>query len=287
MYTRYEVKASGALRVRGPAGSWENAHHAQHPGLVGFGLGKFSSMSVLGEFCGVGVGPGPRGLLPVAAVEVLSQASVIYLPRAKSADLSIARQCLDGLLTGTARLREVEFTMDPDRGVLREHYALLAAEIATELEAGRNVAYVTLGDPMTYSTYGYTLAALMDRLPAVQTRTLPGITSFAAAAAAMSWPLGEGKERILILPCPDDARALRRDIEDHDVVVLMKIGKRLPMVLQVLRDMDISRHCALAARIGLQDEFLCEDVSGLTDEADRGYLSTMLIRRTEREKRHP
>jgi precorrin-2/cobalt-factor-2 C20-methyltransferase len=220
------------------------------------------------------------------AVEVLSKANVVYLPRARSSELSIARQCVNGFLAGTARLREVEFTMDPDRSVLREHYALLAGEIAAELEAGRNVVYVTLGDPMTYSTYGYTLAALTDRLPSLRTRTLPGITSFAAAAAAMSWPLGEGKERILILPCPDDAQALRRDIEDHDVVVLMKIGKRLPMVLRVLRDMGISKHCALASRIGLHGEILCEDVRGLTEGADQGYLSTMLIRRTQREKRH-
>ena len=56
--------------------------------------------------------------------------------------------------------------MDPDREVLREHYTGLAADIASELEAGRDVAYLTLGDPMTYSTNGYTLAALAERLPA-------------------------------------------------------------------------------------------------------------------------
>jgi precorrin-2/cobalt-factor-2 C20-methyltransferase len=239
-----------------------------------------------GQFWGIGVGPGPRGLLPVAAVEVLSRAAVIYLPRARSAELSIARQCLDGLVIPESRLREIEFTMDPDRRVLREHYADLAAEIAVELEKGQDVAYLTLGDPMTYSTYGYTLAALKDRLPGLRARTLPGITSFAAAAAALGWPLGEGKERVLILPCPDDPGSLRRDVESHDVVVLMKIGKRLPMVLQVLRDLGISEHCALAARIGLPGETLCGSVGDLPDDTTLGYLSTMLIRRAERRKRH-
>ena len=243
-------------------------------------------MIVLGQFWGVGVGPGPRGLLPVAAVEVLAQAAVIYLPRARSAEVSIARQCLDGLLIPAARMREIEFTMDPDRNVLREHYGTLAAQIAMELEAGHDVAYLTLGDPMTYSTYGYTLMALKDRLPTVQTRTLPGITSFATAAAALNWPLGEGKERVLILPCPDDATSLQRDIETHDVVVLMKIGKRLAMVLELLRAMGISQHCVLASRIGLPGETLCEDLASLGDVDSLGYLSTMLIRRTPREQRH-
>lgn len=250
-----------------------------------YGVGA-SGMSVLGNFWGVGVGPGPAGLLPVAALEVLERASVIYLPRARSADTSIARQCLAGLTIPESRLREIEFTMDPDRDVLRDHYGEVAEGIAAELAAGRDVAYLTLGDPMTYSTYGYTLAALRDRLPALQFKTFAGITSFAAAASALSWPLGEGKERVLILPCPDDAISLRQDIETHDVVVLMKIGKRLPMVLRLLRALDISSHCALASRIGLSGETLCNDLSGLADDAVLGYLSTMLIRRTGRIKRH-
>jgi len=239
-----------------------------------------------GQLFGIGVGPGPRGLLPVAAVEALSRAAVIYLPRARSAESSVARQCLEGLDVPQSRLREIEFTMDPDRAVLREHYVALAREIAVELEAARDVAYLTLGDPMTYSTYGYTLAALRDRLPALRATTFPGVTSFAAAAAAMSWPIGEGKERVLILPCPDDMGSLRQDIESHDVVVLMKIGKRLPGVLQVLRELGISSHCALASRIGLPGERLCGDVGSLAYDAALGYLSTMLIRRCERKKRH-
>lgn len=243
-------------------------------------------MTVLGHFWGVGVGPGPRGFVPVAAVEVLGRAEVIYLPRARSAEVSIARQCLAGLAISADRLREIEFTMDSDRNVLREHYGLLAREIASELEAGRDVAYVTLGDPMTYSTYGYTLAALKDRLPSLRTKTFPGITSFAAAAAAMSWPIGEGKERVLVLPCPDDPEVLRRDIESHDVVVLMKVGQRLPMVLRLIREMDIGQHCAMASRIGLPGEVLCEDLRALSDDTSLGYLSTLLIRRTGRERRH-
>jgi precorrin-2/cobalt-factor-2 C20-methyltransferase len=67
---------------------------------------------------------------------------------------------------------------------------------------------------------------------------------------------------------------------------LMKIGKRLPMVLQLLRDMDISGHCALASRIGLPGETLCDDVGSLAGDTTLGYLSTMLIRRAARERRH-
>jgi precorrin-2/cobalt-factor-2 C20-methyltransferase len=178
----------------------------------------------------------------------------------------------------------VEFNMEADEGEMADRYGDLAAQIGQELEQGKTVAYLTIGDAMTYSTYIYLLKALQERYPGLPHRTYPGITSYAAAASALGWPLGEGKERVLILPCPDEAEALRQDIEAHDVVVLMKIGKRLPMVLDVLREMDILHLCAFTRRIGLPGELVCADLQQLPDDA-QGYLATMLIRKTERRKR--
>jgi precorrin-2/cobalt-factor-2 C20-methyltransferase len=241
-------------------------------------------------FWGIGVGPGPAGYLPLAAMQALQQADLIYVPRARSADTSVALQCLQGVAVAAERLREVEFNMDPDRNVLREHYAQLAQDIAAELQAGRSVAYLTIGDTLTYSTYGYILAALKDLLPVFPHCTFPGITSYASAAAALDWPLGVGKERTLILPCPDDAATLRQEIDSHDIVVLMKIGARLPWVLALLKEMGIARHCAFARRIGLAGEVLANDLrelqAGDGDHAVSGYLATMLIRKTALEKRH-
>ncbi len=243
-------------------------------------------MTHLGTFWGIGVGPGPTGYIPLAAVEALQQADIVYAPRARTSETSVALQCLAGIDIDPERIRDIEFNMDPDRTVLSEHYAQLAETIAADLRAGRNVAYLTIGDSLTYSTYGYILAALREYLPDLPQRTFPGVTSYAAAASAMGWPLGVGKERTLILPCPEDAAALRQDIESHDIVVLMKIGPRLPWVLALLRDMGIAEHCAFARRIGLTDEMLADDVSALNATEAMGYLATLLIRKTPRERRH-
>lgn len=242
-------------------------------------------MSSLGRFFGIGVGPGPAGLIPVAALDALQRADVIFAPRAKSASQSLARRGLAGAVLAASRIREIEFNMDTDRSALAENYARLADTIAQELRAGRSVAYLTIGDSMTYSTYGYLLTALLERLPGLAHRSFPGVTSYSAIAAALGWPLGEGKERMLILPCPDDIAELRRDIEQHDVVVLMKIGRRLPAVLALVREMGIAQHCAFGGRIGLPGERLCSDLNELPDDASLGYLATMLIRRNPRDRR--
>lgn len=243
-------------------------------------------MSTLGRFVGVGVGPGSQGYLAVAALRALQACVLIYLPQARGAEASVAEQCMAGLGLDEGKFRKVEFLMVTDRARLKDHYAELAAAIALHLKQGLNVGYVTLGDAMTYSTYGYTLAALRELLPGLDYRTYPGITSYAAAAAALDWPLGEGRERVLILPCPDDMDALRRDIESHDIVVLMKVAQRLPAVLELLNGMGIAQHCALASRIGLSGEFLCANLSGADIDPAAGYLTTLLIRRQPREPRH-
>ena len=231
----------------------------------------------LGTLYGIGVGPGPEGLLTVAGLAAMRRAHVILVPRSNLSEDSVAQYCVRNLDLPEDRFREVEFLMHADPQQLERQYAGLAREIAAELRAGRDVAYLTIGDSLTYSTYGYTLRAVQKELPAAPRVTFPGVTSYAAAAAALEFSLGEGKERTLILPCPDDMAALQQDIESHDVVVLMKIGHRFPMVLDVLHNMGIAAHCALATRIGLPGEMLQRDLTRVEGER-LGYLSTMLIR---------
>lgn len=232
-----------------------------------------------GKFIGVGVGPGPAGYIPVAAWQALQEAEVILLPRAKQSERSVAGECLRGLEIDASKIREVAYGMESDRTAVRTTYAELAESIASEVRAGKTVAYLTIGDSLTYSTYSYTLEALLDLLPELPHCTYPGITSYAAIASALDWPLGQGKERTLILPCPDSPEELRIEIETHDIVVLMKIGHRLQFVLETVRSMGIAQFCAFASNIGLPGEVVCKSVDNLPADPSLGYLSTMLIRK--------
>ena len=139
---------------------------------------------------------------------------------------------------------------------------------------------------MTYSTYGYLITTLREIYPQLQHRTYAGITSFAAIAAHFDWPLGEGKERVLLLPCPEEIPDLRADILTHDLVVLMKIGRRLPQVLALLEELGITENCVFAQRLGFAEERTSRGLTDLPRDAEMGYLSTMLIRREAHQPRH-
>jgi precorrin-2/cobalt-factor-2 C20-methyltransferase len=227
------------------------------------------------------------GLIPVVAWQYVQEADIIFLPRAKSAERSAARGCLPPNQIPEDRFREIEFAMESDRISLGANYACLADEIAQEVRAGKRVAYLTIGDPFTYSTYIYILRALQEHFPEIPCRTFPGVTSYSALAAATGFPLGEGKERILISPCPDARQELRRLIEAHDIVILIKIGKRLPMVLRLITEMEIGDRCVFGAHIGMENETLRIGISDINATDASGYLSTILIRRKPVEFRHP
>lgn len=233
----------------------------------------------MATFYGIGVGPGAGGLIPLAAVSALQKADLILAPRARKSKWSVARECLAELNLPEEKFREVVYNMDPDRAETIAHYRELAIEIAGELGAGKTVAYLTIGDTLTYSTYGYTLAALQQVMPEANCVTIPGITSFATIAAAVNWPIGQGKERVLILPCPESPGELKNDIESHDMVVLMKIGQRLPMVVEVLSELAAGWECALAQRVGMSDQVVSTDVKDFLARGGGGYLTTILIRR--------
>jgi precorrin-2/cobalt-factor-2 C20-methyltransferase len=236
-------------------------------------------MKIPGTFFGIGVGPGERGLIPLEAWRVLEKCQVIFSPRASQTERSAARNSLPENKIPEERFREIEFPMDSDRSLLARRYADLAEMIARELLAGRDVAYLTLGDPLTFSTYSYALAALKERLPDLRHRTFPGITSYSALAAATGFAVGTGKESVLVLPCPDSADDLRSMILKHDVVVLLKIGHRLPAVLQLLKTMGIAEHCVFGHHVGMAEERICLSIENMDAEGAGGYLSTMLIRK--------
>lgn len=235
-------------------------------------------MSATGTFFGIGVGPGEPGLLPVLAWQTLQQCSAIFVPRATSQEVSTAKGCLPAHDIPDERFHEVEFDMSLEHDALLARYTKMAHRIAQLLRFGGDVAYLTLGDSMTYSTFNYTLRAVQSACPEAACRVFPGISSYAALAAATGFPLGEGKERVLILPCPDSVEALERALQQHDITVLMKIGRRLPEVLSLLNRMHLSETSAFGARLGMPDALCQLGLGGLLEQTPSGYLSTMLIR---------
>ncbi len=236
-----------------------------------------------GMFYGIGVGPGDPELLTVKAATVLAACPHVFVPKARTGSESVALEIASKYLRSDAQVQELVFPMTPDQALLEQRWRESAEVIAPVLEAGNDACFLTLGDPMVYSTYIYLLRALTERLPGIKTTTVPGITSFSAAASATQFALGEGKEPITIVPTSDDLTDLRRALATQGTVVLMKIGKRLREILAVLEECGLIEHSVFVSRAGLDREHIEVDLRKLrVEDPEAGYLSVIIVHASRR-----
>lgn len=175
-----------------------------------------------GTLYGIGVGPGDPDLIPVKAVHTLHSVDVVFTAASTRNNYSRALEIVRPHLSEHVAIDKLDFPMSKDHAVMECAWRQHAAHIAGVLEVGRDAAFLTLGDPLTYSTYGYILRHLKADRPDLSIVTIPGITSYQAAAAAVNQPLVEGEESLLILSGVNGGEGLYEMIPPPDNVVFLK-----------------------------------------------------------------
>ncbi|MGK7344448.1 MAG: precorrin-2 C(20)-methyltransferase [Candidatus Nitrospinota bacterium M3_3B_026] len=235
-------------------------------------------MTAPGALYGIGVGPGDPGLITVTGAELISKISKIFVPIARIKAESLALDIARRYVSDDAEIVELVFPMVTDKAELSRRWDESARTIADALSTGEDACFVTLGDPLLYSTYIYLLRALKKALPGARVVTIPGVTAFNAVAALTSFPVGEGKEPVTIIPAADDLGAAREAIERGGTVVLMKVGKRLQRIIDLLEELGVQENAVFVSNAGMEDQRVETDLSRLRGETEQtGYMSTILV----------
>ena len=232
----------------------------------------------VGEFYGIGVGPGDSELVTLKAVRIIKSVDCIFAPRADSKGSSLALDIVSNVCEGK-RVVEQVYPMVKDRSKLEAAWLASANEIKRELDAGNSVAYLTIGDPLTFSTYCYLLQQLSKIIPAQKIHTIPGITSYNAAASLANFSLIEQSEKLAIIPVSSDIDELRPVLNSFDTVILMKVAKKLDEVIELLEEMELIDNSLFASYIGHKNEFITRDLKSLKG-AGKGYLSVIIVRKS-------
>jgi precorrin-2/cobalt-factor-2 C20-methyltransferase len=232
-----------------------------------------------GTLYGIGIGPGDPDLMTFKGVKILGDCPHVFVPKARQDGESLALNIARKHVHPDAKIHETLFPMTTDKKELEERWEESARQISEVLESGADACFLTLGDAFLYSTYIYMLRALRRRLPEAEVVTIPGITAFSAAAAVSEFPVGEAKEPVTIVPTADDLDQVKRAIRSGGTVVLMKIGKRLDRILDVLENEGAIGRSVFVSHVGLDNQKIVKDLNMLRGgDADRGYLSVILVR---------
>jgi precorrin-2/cobalt-factor-2 C20-methyltransferase len=232
-----------------------------------------------GTLYGIGVGPGDPELLTLKAVRVLGQVDVIFAAASTKNDYSTAYSIAKPHLKEGVRIVRLGFPMTKDQDALDEAWAENARLVAEVLDSGRDAAFLTLGDPLTYSTYGYLQRTLLEMNPDLRLRAVPGITSFHAAAARIGLVLCESKESLLITSGVADPAHLEEQLNTADNAVILKAYKNFDEIRALLTKLRLADTTVLVSRLGMDDESILMDIKDAPKQPH--YFSLALVKRNK------
>jgi precorrin-2/cobalt-factor-2 C20-methyltransferase len=230
-----------------------------------------------GTLYGIGVGPGDPELITLKALKVLRRVPHIFAAISPKNNYSLALDIVRGHLNG-AGVEYLPFPMSKDPEALQSAWEGNARRVLEVLSNGGDAAFVTLGDPLTYSTFGYLLKTLKRLHPTVSIVTIPGITSYSAAAALTHIPLTEGEESFYLVSGALGADKLKEALEKSDNIVMLKTYRFFDEIYQVLEEMDLLDRTTCISRCGLEDQTVVEDLRDLKGKT-LPYLSMVIIKK--------
>lgn len=236
-------------------------------------------MNKTGKLYGIGVGPGDPELLTLKAVRVLRETDVIAIPKSKEESDSIALSIVKGAVDlAKKEILELMFPMTKDKEVLRKAREEAAVAICDRLKAGKDVACITLGDPMFYSTFSYLIPLVGERLPEIKIEIVPGISSVMASAAVTVTPLTEADERLAVIPATYESDKIRHILETFDTVVLMKVNRVFDKVIGLLEELGLKENAVFIERCGGENQRVVSNLDSLKGEK-LDYLSMVIVRK--------
>ena len=185
--------------------------------------------AVPGRLVGIGVGPGEPDLLTVRAVAALRRADRVLAPTTSVDSVGRAEAIVREAVPEVA-IERVTFAMSPSRTARDKSINSAATVVAKHLSAGEEVAWVTLGDPLTYSTFSAVAERVRKTRPSTIIEQVPGIMAFQALAARTGTVVADERTRLSIRTGLDGDN-LETDLADlTSTLVVYKGGRRLPEI---------------------------------------------------------
>lgn len=230
-----------------------------------------------GKLFGLGVGPGDPELLTLKALRLIKESAVIAVPGNEVKE-SVAYKIVKGAYEELDEkiLLPMAMPMTKDPQVLKANHEKAAEDVAAYLAEGRNVAFLTLGDPTVYSTYLYVHKRILEK--GYEAEIVSGITSFCAVAARLNMGLVEMAEPLHVIPATYNADTMDEILELPGTKVLMKTGKKLKQVRESI--LKSGQEAVMIEDCGMPGEKIYNSAAEIPEMS--GYYSLIIVKEKEK-----
>ena len=226
-----------------------------------------------GILYGIGIGPGDPELLTIKGLRIIQESDVVAIP-GTDIKQSVAYKIVKGVYPqlDEKKLLAVPMPMTKDPDILRQSHDKGADMVEQYLKDGKQVAFLTLGDPTVYSTYLYIHERILKR--GYGARIISGVPSFCAVAARLNIGFVEKAEALHVIPATYDADKLDNVLELKGTKVLMKIGKKMSEVREHI--IQSGRKSFMVENCGMPDEKVYESAEAMPQNSS--YYSLIIVR---------
>ena len=235
----------------------------------------------MSKFYGIGPGPGDSSLVTVKAVETIQNLDILYTPESKKGGESLALSIVSKYLPDGLEIKSRHFPMNFNDGEKVAAWNQIAEEIVSDVKDGKNVGFVTLGDPMIYSTYVYIMERLIDE---IDVETIPGISSFSNIASNQNFPLVMDREPLIVIPCTMEEERIDYALENYSCIVLMKVYKNFKEIITKLEKFDLIDSAILVSNSSQEGEIVYTDLRDVHLEEKISYFSTILVNKDNKKQ---
>jgi len=234
---------------------------------------------------GIGVGPGDPDLLTVKAVKAIHNADIIMCPASKEDRPSIALSVVSSLIDKSKNQEIVKliFPMTKDKDILDATWKKNAKIMAEKVLLGKNVVYLTVGDPYLYSTWIYMYKDLKENYPDMEISVIPGIVSIFTFASKIGISIAEGAEKVAIIPSCYDLTSVKEIAKYSETMVFLKDGRYFDQVIDVLKESGFPDDSifAIGQDLGTENEIIRKMTLGEVNDKTltTKYFSILVVKR--------
>lgn len=235
-----------------------------------------------GRLIGASLGPGDPELITRRAWTVLQSGARWLYPVKKAEENSYALSIVErGGIAVPRDAEELVFPMTRDAEILTKAWARAATRTVELLAEGRDLVFLVEGDASTFATFGHLARVVRELAPEVEVETIPGVSSFAAAAAASGTTLAEEDETLAVIPAAYGVDIIDHLLDEFDTLVLLKVKPLVDEIIELLESRDLLATTCFIEKVGAPDERVVRDVASLKGEKV-SYLSLMLVQNPKR-----
>ena len=237
-----------------------------------------------GKLIGASLGPGDPELITRRSWAVLQSGARWIYPVKKAEEASYALSIVErGGIPRPADAVELVFPMTRDPEILTKAWVRAAEQTVALLAEGRDLVFLVEGDASTFATFGHLARVARELAPEIEVETIPGVSSFAAAAATTGMPLAEEDETLAIIPAAYGTGVIDHMLDEFDTLILLKVKPLLDEVLELLERRDLLETSCFIEKVGSPEERVIHDLANLKGEKVN-YLSLLLVQNPKRQR---